>query len=139
LRDPYNTPTNSSGVEDSSPKGLRQWGDQQSKEGLFKEAADAYTESIAGNPESHSTYLKLAFAYYGMREPADGDAVLQRLVDLNLDDTTVYRELIGFYLSINQWGKANETAARCVTLDIKDTNYHLAKSVSAAANGDGDA
>lgn len=113
---------------------LRQRGDQLAAEGLHQEAVDAYKESIERDAGNHSTYVKLAEAYYSMSERAEADAALQKLVDLNPQSTAVYRELIGFYLSTNQWGKTKESAEKCVALGVHDANYYLAESISASLN-----
>lgn len=113
---------------------LRQRGDQLAKEGSHKEAVDAYKESIERDATNHSTYIKLAEAYYNLRERSEADDALQKLVDLDPKSTTVYRELLRFYLTKDQWRQAHETAAKCVALGIKDANYYLAESISASAN-----
>lgn len=113
---------------------LRQRGDQLAKDGSYKEAVEAYQESIESEPQDHSTYLKLANAYYHLRERAEADTVLQKLVDLKPHSTTVYGAVIGFYLSTYQWRQADEMAAKCVALDARDANYYLAESVAASAN-----
>lgn len=113
---------------------LRQRGDQLTEEGSHKEAVDAYKESIERDATNHSTYIKLAEAHYKMRERAEADAALQKLVELNPQSTVVYRELIGFYLSTNRWEKVKEAADNCIALGIKDANYYLAESVSASTN-----
>jgi tetratricopeptide (TPR) repeat protein len=113
---------------------LRQRGDQLAKDGSYQDAVDAYKESIESDAHNHSTYIKLAEAYYNMRERAEADAVLEKLVELDPRNTATYRELLGFYLSTAQWNKAPEAAEKCMALGVKDTNYYLAESVAASAN-----
>jgi len=113
---------------------LTQRGDQLAQAGSHREAVEAYKESIERDAHNHSPYIKLAEAHYNLGERAEADAVLEKLVGLTPPSTNTFREVIGFYLSTDQWRQAQEMAAKCVALGTRDSNYYLADSVAASAN-----
>ncbi len=103
---------------------------------MYKEAVEAYQQSLKSNPDFVETYINLGIDYYRIGKYNDAINTFKRAIQINPDLASVYTKLGATYIVNGEYSMATDILKKAIDRDPDNSSAHFNLGIAYYLSGD---